>query len=394
MKKKVYFLLSAGWGPVVRALPVANQLKNKGFLTFFNVSGKVSDAMIKAGHQLVAPAVHHPQTGNPQRDWWTLDHFLSCFGWSDIEFVENRFKSYYEAVQSVKPDLIVVDFNTTAMMVARSLKIPTVAIVQSCFHPARKFPYIVWWKKSPDKIESITSVLNDILIKYGAEPVGSAEDLQIGTKTIIPSFPEFDPVDDPSAIYAGPILDNKGIGERNDQKIKGQNLIVVYPGRPNDAGGESGSAIIEAVIPAVNNLGKDTIISLGGFNYPQYKSAIGNVRFINWLDIERNQDKISMIIHHGGHGACLSAIMLGKPSLIMPTFAEREYNARNIANLQSGICLPYDEFSAENVKASIKELINNPKYRQQSQYWQQEIKQRNYGGADEVVKQIISLIGD
>src|SRR3989344_8595828 len=153
--KKVYFLLSAGWGPVVRALPIANALKKRGVKTYFHVSGKVvAEAMAKASHELVTPA-SFPQKGEPKRNWWTLDQLLADFGWSDRVFVENRFNAYRDAVESVRPDVMIVDFNTTAMLVARVLNIPTVAIVQSCFHPARKWPYIVWWEEPPTDIPNI-----------------------------------------------------------------------------------------------------------------------------------------------------------------------------------------------------------------------------------------------
>lgn len=209
--KKIFFVLSAGWGPVMRALPVANALKNLGLKTYFHVSGKIAiKTMSDAGHEFATPK-SFPQTGNPKRDWWTLDQLLFDFGWNDQNFVESRFAAYYDVIKSIKPDVMIVDFNSTAMLVARVLKIPTVAIVHSCFHPQRKSPYIVWWKEPPSRIPTITPVINKILRKYGVNVVSCAEELQIGDITVIPSFPEFEPLSvvDEKTYYVGPIFDNK-----------------------------------------------------------------------------------------------------------------------------------------------------------------------------------------
>ena len=40
-----------------------------------------------------------------------------------------------------------------------------------------------------------------------------------------------------------------------------------------------------------------------------------------------------MIIHHGGHGSTLTALAAGTPALIIPTYSERESNARRAAAL-------------------------------------------------------------
>ncbi|OGD83011.1 hypothetical protein A2165_01540 [Candidatus Curtissbacteria bacterium RBG_13_40_7] len=393
--KKVYFLLSACWGPVIRALPIANMLKEQGVKTYFHVSGKVAELVEKAGHEKVSPE-NFPQDGESTRDWWNLDQFLSCFGWSNADFVEKRFLSYVKAIQSVNPDVIIVDFNTSAMMAARCLNIPTLAITQSCFHPERKWPYIVWWKKPSTEIPSITANINTVMQKYGGQAVSRSEDLQVGTITVIPSFPEFDPLlkVDKSTYYVGPILGNEEITKGKDvrEDFAGDNFIIVYPGRPKDAGGDSGSAILASVIPAVNELRMDTIVSLGGFNYPQFSNAQGNVFFTQWISLEQIRQKCKLIIHHGGHGTCLSALTLGVPSLIMPTFAEREYNARNIANLGAGICLPFESFSKEQAMSDISELLTNAAYAEKATRWKNEINRRHYGGASEVAKLINSLM--
>ncbi|OGY54548.1 MAG: hypothetical protein A3A24_01150, partial [Candidatus Buchananbacteria bacterium RIFCSPLOWO2_01_FULL_46_12] len=384
-KKKVYFLLSAGWGPVVRALPIANQLKEKGIKTYFHVAGKVADVMIRAGHEQVSPD-RFPQKGNPKRDWWTLDQLLADFGWHDRDFVHNRFAAYRKAIEAVKPDALVVDFNTAAMLAARSLRIPTAAIVQSCFHPARQKPYIIWWQQPPDNLPTITPLLNEILEHYGASLVSSAEELQIGDVTVIPSFPEFDPllsVDD-STHYVGPILGNDVGHDAGPEFSQADKLAVVYPGRPHDMGGESGALIMRNVVPALVQLGMDAIVSRGEFDYPEYNQPRQGVVFSSWVSLPTLDSRCVLIVHHGGHGACLSGVQLGIPGLVIPTFAERAYNARNLESLGCAISLSPENLSPEAVAEKLSLLQTNSGYTQKAIGWRQELANRNYGGADKV----------
>lgn len=393
MAKKAYFLLSAGWGPVVRALPIANALKRNGVKTYFHVSGKVAEAMSRAGHELKSPA-WFPQKGEPKRDWWNLDQLLADFGWNNRTFVENRFNAYREAVESVRPDVMVVDFNTTAMLVARSLKIPTLAIVQSCFHPARARPYIVWWKDPPENIPTVTPVINEILVRNGARPVGSAEELQVGDITAIPSFPEFDPLAavDEMTRYVGPILGNDDVNPGAAQPDNSnEKIIIVYPGRPRDMGGESGALIMRTVVPVLERLNIPAIVSRGEFDYPEYSASRGRVSFVPWVSLSRNAPRCELMIHHGGHGACLSSLMLGVPSLVIPTFAEREYNARNLEKIGCAISLPPEILSDEEVTRAIS-LLQTSKYSDQTGRWKEEIARRNYGGVDEVARLVLKIV--
>lgn len=389
---RVYFLLSAGWGPVTRALPVANALKAQGAKTFFHVSGSVAEAMTKSGHEFVAP-VSFPQTGKPQRYWWTLDQLLADFGWADREFVERRFRAYRDAILSVRPDVLVVDFNTSAMLVARALKIPTVAIVQSCFHPARTRPYIVWWKNPPTELPTVTPILNEILTQHNATPVTRAEELQVGDITVIPSFQEFDPlsVTDENTHYVGPIVGGDiGLPSSRVEK-SAEKVIVVYPGRPRDMGGESGALIMRTVVPVLERLGIPAIISHGAFDYPDFVAPRGRVTFVPWISMEEISSRCQLMIHHGGHGSCLNAVVNGMPSLVIPTFAEREYNARNLEALGCAISLPPEVLSEDSIEQSLG-LLRTPKYSEQARFWKEELIRRHYEGATEIVRLVLSLI--
>jgi UDP:flavonoid glycosyltransferase YjiC (YdhE family) len=48
------------------------------------------------------------------------------------------------------------------------------------------------------------------------------------------------------------------------------------------------------------------------------------------------------MIHHGGYGSCQTGFLAGKPAVIVPTYSERESNARRVAALGAGLLVPVD----------------------------------------------------
>jgi UDP:flavonoid glycosyltransferase YjiC (YdhE family) len=80
------------------------------------------------------------------------------------------------------------------------------------------------------------------------------------------------------------------------------------------------------------------------------------------------------MIHHGGHGSTLTALAAGTPALIIPTFSERESNARRVAAVGAGICLVPEgtglgahHLDNQSVRDAIHALLTTTSYRQAAQ---------------------------
>lgn len=389
--KKVYFMLSAGWGPVIRALPVAEQLKKNGIKSVFHVSGKsIVDHLKRAGYKVHSP-ISIPQKGEPKQDWWTLDQLLYDFNWSDRDFVFARHKAYVQAIKTIKPDVLVVDFNTSAMLAGKVLNIPILSVVQSCFHPNRKSKYIVYWKKAPDFLPKVTESINGILSSNGLDSIEKVEDIQLGDITVIPSIPEVDPLSIKSdSCYVGPMLGNDIIsGDDYSSSLSEKDMIFVYPGRPKDLGGDSGNLIMTNVLPALQKIQNKAVVSVGGFSYSDFNVS-ENVKIEKWVSESDIIKKCKIMIHHGGHGACLTALKNGIPSIIIPTFAEREYNARNVEKIGCALVLTPEEISPDTLISAIKK-IEDGECSENVLYWKKEIESRAYKPVDDVCRFINRL---
>jgi UDP:flavonoid glycosyltransferase YjiC (YdhE family) len=100
----------------------------------------------------------------------------------------------------------------------------------------------------------------------------------------------------------------------------------------------------------------------------------------------------TLFIHHGGHGTCLASVQFGLPSLVIPTFAERAYNAENLAALGCAKVVHLSQLTQRAIRESIEELMNERRYNEKAKHWQAELERRKYGGAQAVADAIASVL--
>jgi UDP:flavonoid glycosyltransferase YjiC (YdhE family) len=238
--------------------------------------------------------------------------------------------------------------------------------------------------------------INKVLAHYGVDVLETAEYLDVGDITLVPSIPEFDPLQDtpPSVHYIGPVLGNALIPLPSADRPASSNAIpevFFYPGRPHDAAGPSGQALLNVGLAALSAFDIMVTVATGGYDFdiPEYCGRA--LEIVPWRVISGGY-KPDLIIYHGGHGACLTAISAGIPSAIAPTHAEREYNTKNLAALGCGEFVAMDRIDVDHVGRAIEGVIRNPAYACQCTRWRQTIVARKYAGADLAARSIMRLI--
>lgn len=96
-------------------------------------------------------------------------------------------------------------------------------------------------------------------------------------------------------------------------------------------------------------------------------------------------ERCDLLIHHGGYGSCQTGLYMGKPAVIMPTYAERESNARRIAAVGAGAIVPVDHSSgkkrvrAEDLRTTVWHVLADPSFANNAARMGE--KMRKYGGA-------------
>ncbi|MDM5335691.1 glycosyltransferase [Fictibacillus enclensis] len=387
--KKVFFGLSGGLGPVSRTIPIAQELERMIHCEVaFSVYGTESEKVIQnCGYSLL------PDEGEayPSEEFifpsstmfYNLDHYYSQLGFLDFEFTRSWVYDRVEMLKRYKPDIVFADMSPQTLIAAKYLKIPCVSITQSCFYPEGEPVYS--WGAPPRNLAKTTPIFNKILHDLSLPLINKVEELNKGDLTILPSFPELDPVTSTDVHYVGPIMLNIPPPSSEVPFPLDQPYILVYPGRLYDSAGASGEKVVKAVSKAFQNTPYNIVIATRE-ELGEELSTIVNANHNFYQIASFTQEMLSqceLFIHHGGHSSCLSAVMNGVPSLILPTHVEREFNARKMQKLNvADYMLPEYAFPPHLYQLAM--FMIGDYYASDTIAFQEQIRQRQYGGAKEV----------
>jgi hypothetical protein len=384
-------------GLITRSLPIARELRNRGHeIAFCNparVPAKwISEAGFRnippeepafdilAGRLRVSRLLRSPSLGRNIRllasfarnltrsgtaEIWDVDHFMSLFGMCDAEFVRANVEAVGGIIRRFRPDVVVDFWNPFACIAARAGRRPLVTVIQADMHPqSRGF---LWWKNMPRAAyPSPVPAVNAVLAGYGMASIKKVGELFIGDATLVLGIPETDPLPQAAgAVYIGPILWQKqddplpawiaGLGRKEP-------LVWLYPGnlryvRGADTFGDS-AVVLETCIEALGNEAVRVVLTTGHHELPRKFSRLpGNFRHKPCVPGPAMAMFCDLVIHHGGYGSCQTALLAGKPSLVIPTYSERESNARRIAACGAGdYVLPQSDDRGRRKRISAREV--------------------------------------
>jgi UDP:flavonoid glycosyltransferase YjiC (YdhE family) len=103
-----------------------------------------------------------------------------------------------------------------------------------------------------------------------------------------------------------------------------------------------------------------------------------------------------LLIHHGGYGSCQTGLYTGTPAVIMPTFSERESNARRIAAVGAGAWIPVENLSGKkcvdtgNLRGTVRQVLADPSFTENARRIGE--KMRGYGGASQAAQLIEEFV--
>jgi hypothetical protein len=255
--------------------------------------------------------------------------------WNE-EFVRANVEALVEAIGAYEPDVIVDFWNPFACIAARASHKPLITVIQSDMHPQSQG--FIWWKKPPSELHpSPIPATNRILAEYHLPPIGRMGELLIGDMTLVLGLPETDPLPETADVtYIGPILwqkQGKKLPAWIDDLGREQPVIWLYP---------------------------------GNLQYMRGSSTFGD----------------SAVVLQ----ACID--------LIIPTYSERESNARRIAAQGAGgYVVPESDItgkrkqaSAEEVRAKVFNILSDASFSENAKRISEKMKA--YGGASETARLI------
>jgi UDP:flavonoid glycosyltransferase YjiC (YdhE family) len=245
-----------------------------------------------------------------------------------------------------------------------------------------------------------------VLADYNLPPVVKVEELHVGDLTLVAGIPETDPLPKGvKATYIGPILWQKpdaSLPDWIDTLDEEKPVIWVYTGNPRYfepfvTWGDS-MVVLEACTAALAKESVQVILTTGYHNLPTGSSSLpANFHYEPYLPGLAMGERSDLIVHHGGHGASLTGPYTGTPAVIIPTFSERESNARRIAAQgAAAFIVPTEDessekhISAEQLLAKIKTVLSESSFTENAERMSEKL--HAYGGASEAASLIEDFI--
>jgi UDP:flavonoid glycosyltransferase YjiC (YdhE family) len=122
-----------------------------------------------------------------------------------------------------------------------------------------------------------------------------------------------------------------------------------------------------------------------------------NFHFAPYLPGLRLAQKCDLMIHHGGYGSSQTGLYTGTPTVIVPTFSERESNARRVAAVGAGeFVVPKAsgsrkrEIDLEEFREKINRVLSTPSYSLNAQAQSQNLA--SFGGLHKAVRLIEDFV--
>ena len=428
-------------GLLTRSLPIARELRNRGHQTAFCSPGKAPNKLIsEAGIDNLLPSepLYYLISGDvsfesfvrllrPRHlirnvgilisflrymsrsstaEIWNIDHFMSMLGLWNEKFVRANVDALTKIIDTYAPDVIVDFCNPFACIAARAIHKPLITVIQADMHPQSQG--FIWWTKPPSELHpSPVPSTNRILAEHQLPQIQNMGELLIGDTTLVLGMPETDPLPETAnATYIGPILWQKQeekLPDWIDDLSREQPVIWLYPGKLKYMRGSSTSfdsaVVLQACIEALGNEAVQVVLTTGHHSLPRdYLPLPPNFRHEPYVPGLAMAERSDLLIHHGGYGSCQTGLYTGRPALIIPTYSERESNARRIAAVGAGdYVLPKSDItgrkkqvSEDEVRTKVFNILSDASFAENAKRMSEIMK--TYGGASEAARFIESVV--
>jgi UDP:flavonoid glycosyltransferase YjiC (YdhE family) len=295
---------------------------------------------------------------------WSVDHlYAGLVGMLSENWVRSECAAL-AALMGDYADCVVDSFNPLACIAARAAHKPLVSVIQADMHPLNRG--FIWWREPPANVPSAAPAFNQVLAHYRLPPINKTEELFVGDLTLVVGMPETDPIPEPAQVtYIGPALwqaPDAALPDWCASLSTAKPIIWVYAGNPQYFAIQTPVDSV-VVLPLPKN-----------FIHAAYAPGIALAR--------RSQ----LLIHHGGYGSCQTGLYAGTPAVIIPTYSERESNARRLAAAGAAeYILPRSDawgrkhVAVDELREKINKTLREPTYAANAQRLGAQLQR--YGGA-------------
>lgn len=291
----------------------------------------------------------------------TMAQVLHNSGLTRIDNVLARTFAWDLLIDTIRPDLVLVDSASTLLLALRGKGLPTASLSTGFFvppdvHPLPRFS-ILQGKSFPPTIPTHDTVtlaaLNAVLAGRKQAPLGSIAALyNEGVLPLLTTFPELDHYPErKNGCYVGlPASPPGATPEWPD--VSGPRIHAYL--KPFKA--------IEQVLAQLRASEFPTIVVSDGIPeqlHARYRSQ--SLRFSKRaLDLNQVTQNCQVSVSNANHGTLAHFLLHGVPLLLIPLFLEQELLAANVVKQHTGLSLSTDQCA--NVLPALRRLTEDPSF--------------------------------
>jgi UDP:flavonoid glycosyltransferase YjiC (YdhE family) len=336
---------------------------------------------------------------------WNIDHLCAIGGMLNEGLVRAECEALILLIADYRADCVVDAWNPFACLAARAARQPLVTVIQADIHPGN--PGFIWWRPPPPNLPTPAPVVSRVLARYRLTPISRVAELFVGDLTLVVGMPATDPVPATAPVtYIGPALwqsQDTVLPDWWDRLDSNRPIIWVYAGNPRYlpiASPVDSLVVLQACVAALAPLDIQVVLTTGFHDLPPQISPLpANFHFAPFVPGVAMARRSQLLIHHGGYGSCQTGLVAGTPAVIIPTYSERESNARRLAAAGAAeFVLPQVDrlgrrrVSVDLLRSKIQLVLGDPTYASKAQRLSAQLGA--YGGPGQAATLIEGLLSE
>jgi hypothetical protein len=357
--------LGADLGHVARMKPLAERLHERGHQVSFIVreclpAERLLDPVRFRWFQAPYQTEAVPQPIRPTLNFAAVMHNTGFHAPGNIA---GRLRAWRALYALLDADLLVFDHSPTAMLAARGLNIPRLVLgtgfgIPPAVDPLPAFVAEDAGQGSTAVDDRITAMVNTALTKLGDAPLARLADIYSAEANVFFTFKELDH-------YPGRDAGDYWGATQQDAGVEPQ-----WPD-PTTLAAPAGRRVFAYLKPfktlpqlltSLRDAGHPTLIYLGkGAEATAEQFQGGNLAFSDRpVDLRRAVAEAELVICHSGHGTISTALLAGKPLLLLPLNMEQRMLSARVMQMGAGLAAP--ALAPEGMQQKFLRLMAEPAF--------------------------------
>lgn len=329
--------LGGDLGHVARMRPLGEALRARGHRVSFIVretlaAGRLLDPV----HYSWLQAPLHPELVSPiYSPTLNFTQIMHNVGFHDHNAIVGRMHAWRNLFDALKPDLLVFDHSPTALLAARGLPLKRILLgtgfgIPPAVAPLPPFDAETKIQELETSEREIMERINEALKTFGVERLKRIADIYQADASLLFTIKELDHYPQrQGGDYWGPPTQGGGVSAGWPEGEGKRVFAYLKPFKT-----------LPSLLETLAQAGHSTLIYMSRQDAAQ-KPTSDKLRYSDRpVDLRQAAKESDLIICHAGHGTVSTALLRGKPLLLLPLNIEQRMLAARVAGMGAGLAAP------------------------------------------------------